>query len=72
VTDYVPNDGKTDVADALQAVIDENPNRTIYFPDGIYLISKDIFPVRTFHFLRNYRWIDGHSKEFLYEVSLAV
>ncbi|MBQ3498920.1 MAG: alpha/beta-type small acid-soluble spore protein [Clostridia bacterium] len=33
---------------------------------------KDIFPVRTFHFLRNYRWLDGHSKEFLYEVSLAV
>ena len=33
---------------------------------------KDIFPVRTFRFSRNYRWIDGHSKEFLYEVSLAV
>ncbi len=42
VTDYVPNDGKSDVADALQAVIDSNPNRTIYFPDGIYLISKPI------------------------------
>ncbi len=42
VTDYVPNDGKSDVADALQAVIDANPNRTIYFPDGIYLISKPI------------------------------
>lgn len=42
VTDYVANDGKTDVADALQAVIDANPNRTIYFPDGIYLISKPI------------------------------
>ena len=33
---------------------------------------KDIFPVRTFHFSRNYRWLDGHKKEFLYEVSLAV
>ena len=33
---------------------------------------KEIFPVRTFHFSRNYRWLDGHSKEFLYEVSLAV
>ncbi len=42
VTDYVPNDGKTDVADALQAVIDANPNRTIYFPDGIYVIGKPI------------------------------
>lgn len=42
VTDYVSNDGKADVADAIQAVIDANPNRTIYFPDGIYLIGKPI------------------------------
>ena len=33
---------------------------------------KNIFPVRTFHFLRNYRWLDGHSKEITYEVALAV
>jgi len=33
---------------------------------------KDIFSVRTFRFLRNYRWLGGHSKEFFYEVSLAV
>ena len=32
----------TDVSDALQTLIDENPNRTIYFPDGVYLISKPI------------------------------
>ncbi len=43
VTDTIPADGKTDVADAIQALIDANPNRTIYFPDGIYLISHPIF-----------------------------
>ncbi len=42
VTDYVKADGKTDVADAIQKIIDANPNRTIYFPDGTYLISKPI------------------------------
>lgn len=43
VTDAIPADGKTDVADMLQALIDENPNRTIYFPDGIYVISHPIY-----------------------------
>ena len=43
VTDYgVVADGKTDVSDAIQSVIDRHPNRTIYFPDGKYLISKSI------------------------------
>ena len=42
ISDFVPTDGKTDVADAIQKVICENPNRTIYFPDGTYLISKPI------------------------------
>lgn len=31
-----------DVSDALQRIIDENPNRLIYFPDGEYPISKPI------------------------------
>ncbi len=31
-----------DVSDALQRIIDENPNRTIFFPDGEYPISKPI------------------------------
>ncbi len=31
-----------DVSDALQRIIDENPNRVIFFPDGEYLISKPI------------------------------
>ncbi len=43
VTDTIPADGKTDVADELQALIDANPNRTIYFPDGVYLISHPIY-----------------------------
>lgn len=42
VTDYLEADGKTDVSDAIQKIIDENPNRTIFFPDGTYLISKPI------------------------------
>ena len=42
VTDYLKADGKKDVSDAIQKVIDSHPNRTIYFPDGIYLISKPI------------------------------
>ena len=42
VTDYVKADGKKDVSDALQKIIDTHPNRTIYFPDGVYLIGKPI------------------------------
>ncbi len=41
-TDVAKNDGQTDVADALQRLIDANPNRTIYFPDGVYLISRPL------------------------------
>ena len=42
VTDYIKANRKNDVSDAIQKIIDENPNRTIYFPDGVYLISKPI------------------------------
>ena len=42
VTDYVAADGKTDAADAIQRLIDANPNRTLWFPDGTYLLSKPI------------------------------
>ncbi|MGI5847792.1 MAG: hypothetical protein ACOX5T_07190 [Candidatus Cryptobacteroides sp.] len=41
-TDYVAADGSVDVSDALQELIDANPNRTIFFPDGIYLLSKPV------------------------------
>lgn len=36
-----PNTGE-DVYDALQKLIDENTNRTIYFSDGEYIISKPL------------------------------
>ena len=42
VTDYLSADGTADVSDAIQTIIDETPNRTIYFPDGTYLLSKPI------------------------------
>lgn len=32
--------------------------------NGVLTIKK-IFPVRTFKFSRNYRWLDGHKKEFI-------
>ena len=42
VTDYVtPGTGK-DVSAGIQAAIDENPNRTIWFPDGEYIVSQSI------------------------------
>lgn len=41
-TDYVRADGNTDVSDALQQLIDNNPNRTIFFPDGTYLLHKPL------------------------------
>ncbi len=42
VTDYLPADGVTDVSDQLQALIDSNPNCTLFFPDGTYLLRKPI------------------------------
>lgn len=33
---------------------------------------KNICPVQTVKFTRNYRWLDGHSKEIAYEVSLIM
>lgn len=42
VSDYVkPNTGK-DVSDALQALILNNPQRVLFFPDGEYILSKPI------------------------------
>ena len=42
VSDYLKPDPKNDASDAIQKLIDENPNRTLYFPDGIYMLSKPI------------------------------
>ena len=43
VTDTVAADSGEDVSSEIQALIDANPNRTIYFPDGEYLLSKPIY-----------------------------
>ncbi len=38
----VTNDGSRDVSGQIQELIDANPNRTIFFPDGIYRLDKPI------------------------------
>lgn len=43
VTDTVEINSGKDVSGEIQKIIDENPNRTIYFPDGEYLLSKPIY-----------------------------
>ena len=42
VTDYVEANTGKDVSDALQKLILDNPHRTIYFPDGEYILAKPI------------------------------
>ena len=42
VTDYIEANTGKDVSDALQKLILDNPHRTIYFPDGEYIIAKPI------------------------------
>ncbi len=42
VTDTVPADGVTPASDGIQRLIDENPNRTLFFPDGTYLLDKPL------------------------------
>lgn len=39
VTDYVVPNTDEDISYFLQQIIDKNPNRTIYFPDGVYTIA---------------------------------
>lgn len=38
----VPADGVTDVSDAIQKIIEANPNRTLFFPDGVYRLTQPI------------------------------
>ena len=40
--DFLPTDRTRSVSGDIQRLIDENPNRTIYFPDGVYLLDKPI------------------------------
>lgn len=42
VSEYVKPNARKDVSDDLQKLIDDNPQSTIYFPDGEYLISKPL------------------------------
>ena len=42
VTDYLEANTGRDVSDAIQKIIDSNPHRTIYFPDGEYILAKPI------------------------------
>ena len=42
VADFVATDGKSDVSDDIQRLIDANPNRTLWFADGTYLVSHPI------------------------------
>lgn len=43
VGDFVTPDSGADVSSELQRVIDENPNRTLFFPDGEYLVSAPLY-----------------------------
>lgn len=42
VNDYVPANAGRDVSDEIQKLIDENPNRTLHFGDGTYLLKKTV------------------------------
>lgn len=42
VTDYLEANTGRDVSDAIQKIIDENPHKTVYFPDGEYILAKPI------------------------------
>ena len=42
VADFAPSDGSADASDAIQRLIDGNPNRTLWFADGTYLLEKPI------------------------------
>ncbi len=42
VTDYVKANTGADVSEAIQQIINDNPNRTIYFPDGEYILANPI------------------------------
>lgn len=42
VSDYTQGMENQDIADIIQNVIDNNPNRVICFPDGEYIVSKPI------------------------------
>lgn len=42
VADYVDSTGQKDVSGPLQDLIERNPNRTLFFPDGTYRLKKPV------------------------------
>ena len=42
VREFIGNEKGKDVSKEIQSVIDENPNRVLFFPDGEYLIGEPI------------------------------
>lgn len=42
VTECINVDSQKDMSDDIQKLIDDNPGRTIYFPDGLYNIAKPL------------------------------
>lgn len=42
VSEHVAADGTTDVSAAVQRLIETNPHRTLWFPDGTYLLAQPI------------------------------
>ena len=42
VADYIKPGTEEDASDIIQKLVDENPGKTLYFHDGIYLVSKTI------------------------------
>ena len=54
VTDYIEANTGLDVSDAIQKIINENPHRTIYFPDGEYILSPEFYLIKHFaHFVKD-------------------
>lgn len=43
VTDHIKIEPGKDVSSEIQKLIEDNPNRTIFFPDGVYLLSNPIY-----------------------------
>ena len=44
VTDFLDANTGEDLSSKIQKIIDDNPRRTIYFPDGVYTIA---YPIKT-------------------------
>ena len=42
ITDFLDADCGKDVSAEIQAVIDSNPNRTLFFPDGEYILASPV------------------------------